>query len=320
MTGPVVLVAGLPRSGTTWVAEVLGRTTAPDGAPAHYLHEPDNHLTRPDALRAKRSLGPYPESITPAYENLWVRAFAGGPRPSARYGAARVLQRAGLVHLSTRLANEDAGPDAPQGPLIVKSVHCARSLEWVVQRFAPTVLLVERNPFGVIGSWHRLGWDDFLDRDSAALRYATTVLGVDPPPPGASWWERAAWHYGVLHAHLERARRRHPDWLVVRHETACAGPDAEFRRLADRLGLCFGAVAARFLSDSNRPGTGYSTHRLWHEQVDGGRSRLTPAEQALVSATLDRFTGARPDPVPGPEPAVVATAPLRAPVRRVGGR
>ena len=56
MNGVRVLVAGLPRSGTTWVGEVLGRT-----AGARYLHEPDNHLLRPEAWWAKRRLGPYPE-------------------------------------------------------------------------------------------------------------------------------------------------------------------------------------------------------------------------------------------------------------------
>ncbi|MCA1843698.1 MAG: sulfotransferase [Actinobacteria bacterium] len=292
MTGQRVLVAGLPRSGTTWVGEVLGRT-----AGARYLHEPDNHLLRPDAWWAKRGLGPYPE-LDPSddggdYERLWALAFAGGPRRSARYLAARLLQRAGAPRVSGRLASRQRSWDAA-GPLVVKSVHCARALEWTAERFRPSVVVVERHPFGVIASWRKLGWDDFLDTDPAALRYSTAILGVDPPPPGARWLERAAWHYGLLSSYLERARRRHPDWLVVRHELLCAGPEPAFQRLSARLGLHFTDEAARFLADSNRPGDGYSTHRLWHEQIDGGRSRLTPAERALVTATLAAFTGALP--------------------------
>ncbi|MCA1845901.1 MAG: hypothetical protein LC792_22475 [Actinobacteria bacterium] len=294
MTGPRVLVAGLPRSGTTWVGEVLGRT-----AGARYLHEPDNHLLRPEAWWAKRSLGPYPE-LDPGddggdYERLWATAFAGGPLPSARYLGIRILQRAGAPRVSGRLASRQRSRDVA-GPLVVKSVHCARALEWTVERFRPSVVVVERHPFGVISSWRKLGWDDFLDNDPAALRYSTAVLGVDPPLPGAPWLERAAWHYGLLSSYLEQARCRHPDWLAVRHEVLCAGPEPAFQRLAVRLGLHFTGEAARFLADSNRPGDGYSTHRLWHEQVDGGRSRLTPAERMLVLATLDAFTGALPPP------------------------
>ena len=62
------------------------------------------------------------------------------------------------------------------------------------------------------------------------------------------------------------------------------------------LGLQFTGETARFLAASNRPGDGYSTHRLWHEQIDGGRSRLSPAERALILATLDAFEGAVPMP------------------------
>lgn len=322
MTAPRVLVAGLPRSGTTWVGEVLGRT-----AGARYLHEPDNHLVRPDAWWAKRRLGPYPElgpgddagspdspgsSDSRDYERLWARAFAGGPPSSALYAGLRILQRAGAPGTSGRLASRCRARPAP-GPLVVKSVHSARALEWVADRFAPAVVVVERHPFGVIASWRKLGWDDFLDTDRAALRYSATVLGVDPPPAGAPWLERAAWHYGLLNSYLERARRRHPHWLVVRHETLCAGPEAAFPRLCARLGLTFTREAARFLAASNRPGDGYSTNRLWREQVDGGRRRLTPTEQALVLATLDRFTGAvtvagdRLDPADAPAQLDVRT-------------
>ncbi len=301
MTAARVLVAGLPRSGTTWVGEVLGRT-----AGARYLHEPDNHLVRPDAGWAKRRLGPYPE-LDPGgggdrddvrddardYERLWARAFAGGPHTASLYGGLRILQRAGAPRVSGRLASRlHARPAA--GPLVVKSVHSARALEWVADRFEPAVVVVERHPFGVISSWRKLGWDDFLDTDPAALRYSATVLGVDPPPPGAPWLERAAWHYGLLDSYLERARRRHPRWLVVRHEVLCAGPEPAFRRLCTRLGLTFTAGTARFLAASNRPGDGYSTHRLWRDQVDGGRSRLTPTEQSLVLSTIDAFAGRGP--------------------------
>ena len=305
MTGPAILVAGLPRSGTTWVGEVLGRT-----AGARYLHEPDNHLVRPDAWWAKRHLGPYPE-LQPGeggddYERLWALAFAGGPRPSLLYAGARILQRAGAWRVSGRLASRQHSRLAT-GPLVVKSVHSARSLEWVADRFGPAVVVVERHPFGVIASWRKLGWDDFLDSDRDTLRYSATVLGVPPPPPGAPWLERAAWHYGVLNSYLEQARRRHPDWLVVRHEVLCAGPEPAFGRLSARLGLRFTDETARFLAASNRPGDGYSTHRLWHEQVDGGRNRLAPAERALVLATLERFEGALP--VPPVEP--VTQPPVR---------
>ncbi len=91
--------------------------------------------------RAKRPFGPYPE-LNPGddggdYERLWALAFAGGPRPSLLYAGARILQRAGAPHVSGRLVSHipQRGRAAAPGPLVVKSVHCARSLEWVAERF-----------------------------------------------------------------------------------------------------------------------------------------------------------------------------------------
>lgn len=71
-----ILIVGIPRSGTTWVGHVLAQ-----GDDATFLNEPDNHLTFPYALRAKRGLpGGFhpalpPEAEAAAYELLWQRAL-----------------------------------------------------------------------------------------------------------------------------------------------------------------------------------------------------------------------------------------------------
>jgi hypothetical protein len=72
--GTTVLIAGVPRSGTTWIGECLSAasTTA-------YVHEPDNELARPSAARAKRGIGPYPVlapgESAPEFDRLWERLF-----------------------------------------------------------------------------------------------------------------------------------------------------------------------------------------------------------------------------------------------------
>ncbi|HEY3240771.1 MAG TPA: sulfotransferase [Acidimicrobiia bacterium] len=319
--GRRVLVVGIPRSGTTWVGKVLGQA---DGS--CYVHEPDNHLVRPEAWWAKRELGSYPRLLpgqaAPDYERLFRVAFAGGARPSLLSTWARAVHRCGPrrefrtqggpggLPGTRRLAR---GPAAPRpraggnGDVVVKSIFCARSLEWLAERFEPAVVVVERHPFAVIGSWAELGWSGFLDADPAAVAECRAAFGVEAPRIGASWVDRAAWHFGFLSAVLGRARDRHPDWQVVGHETLCAGPEAEFEDLCDRLGLRFGAGARRFLLASNRPGKGYSTNRVWAEQL-GGRRRLSPSEQERVSEMLSRFAA-----VPPPRPA----APRRVPAPTV---
>jgi hypothetical protein len=327
--GRRVLVAGIPRSGTTWVGRVLGQA---DGS--CYVHEPDNHLVRPEAWWAKRELGSYPPLVPGQeardYERLFRMAFAGGARPSLLYTWARALHRcmprrefravggpgdpAGTRRLAWRLAapgSRAAGSDH----VVVKSIFCARSLEWLAERFDPAVVVVERHPFAVIGSWAELGWSGFLDADPAAVAECQAAFGVEAPRIGASWVDRAAWHFGFLSAVLGRARERHPDWQVVGHEALCAGPEREFEDLCDRLGLRFGAGARRFLLASNRPGKGYSTNRVWAEQL-GGRGRLSPTEQARVNEILSWFAPPSPRP-PAPRRMLAPAAPpVLAPVPR----
>lgn len=302
-----ILITGLPRSGTTWVGQVLGR--AED---CRYVHEPDNHLMRPEAWRAKRTFGAHP-ALSPdqeaaAYQRLWAIAFAGGSRPSPLYAAARLLHRAvprcGDAELGKRsagaataalevaaalAAHRRLSPIEPAGPVVVKSVHCSRSLEWLSARFAPRVVVLDRHPFGIIASWAALGWTSFLDRDPAALRYSIDVLEVAPPRPDAAWIKRAAWQYGLLTSYLRRALARHPAWEVVTHEALCSNPEAGFVRLGGRLGLTWTEEAQRFLLASNRPGDGYSTNRVWAEQIDGGRARLNLADQERVLEVLSAF-------------------------------
>jgi hypothetical protein len=320
--GRRVLVAGIPRSGTTWAGRVLGQA---DGA--CYVHEPDNHLVRPEAWWAKRELGAYPRLVpgqeAPDYERLFRVAFAGGARPSLVYTWARALHRC-VPRRDLRANREGESPEAGTRRLarglaapgsragrsdhvVVKSIFCARSLEWLAERFEPAVVVVERHPFAVIGSWAELGWSGFLDADPSAVAECRAAFGVEPPRTG-SWVDRAAWHFGFLSALLGRARDRHPDWQVLRHETLCAGPEAGFEDLCDRLGLRFGAAARRFLLASNRPGKGYSTNRVWAEQL-GARRRLTPYEQERVTEILSRFTAAPAAPrrVPAPAPAAASS-------------
>ncbi len=293
--GVRVLIAGIPRSGTTWVGRVLGMAEN-----TQYVHEPDNHHVRPEAWSAKRHLGSYPKLVpgeaAPEYGALFETAFAGGCRPSLRYTSARIVHRVAPGSLRR------AGPLASSRPpvpafgnvprnVVVKSVFCARSLEWLAERFAPTVVVLRRHPFAVIASWEKLGWDGFLDRNPHAVEHCADVFGVGPPRRSSPWIDRAAWHCGYLSSLLDQAVARHPEWLVVGHETLCARPAARFRALGQALGLGWTEAAESFLSASNRRGLGYSTNRVWAEEVDGWRTKLPPGDQERVVAVLEQFPG-----------------------------
>ncbi len=167
-----LFVAGVPRSGTTWVGQALGRTQG-----AVYVHEPDGDHD-PFAFRAR--LGHRVAPVLEAddddrdYERLFTGAFAGGRYAGtwrdkiARrlYGGTPVDDRwrawlGGSVSPTLRLVTQLAVPrvGVPGAEhVIVKSVRSELAMDWIVARFRPQVLLVERNPLNVLASWIELDY------------------------------------------------------------------------------------------------------------------------------------------------------------------
>ena len=303
-----VLVAGIPRSGTTWVGRTLGHAEG-----AVYVDEPDNENLRSLALRAKRGLGRFPVlapgDSADTYELLWARAFGGGmPHPPllrdriaarlfddgrsrnvsamASYGSLPVRLR-----LAAALAPTRPRPDPPLD-VVVKSVHAALAVGWIVERHHPQVVVVLRHPFSVLASQAAMGLPDgdrALDQSRTVARRLLEPWGVDPPPPTAPPLARAAWQLGLLVTALAKAAALHPGWTVVRHEELCATPEACFRGLCQRLGLRWTDSLAQFLEASNRPGSGFRTDRVAAEEVERWRSRLTSEQRDQVRSALSAF-------------------------------
>lgn len=293
------------------MGKVLARTEG-----AAYLNEPDNEYEL-FALRAKRRLGSVPVLApgdeAPRYETLWRNAFGMVDRSAVRRTGRRIRTRVidsldvadeGLavaksrtVHRSPalKIAETIAVPRHPQEPyehVIVKSVHCLLSLEWVVARFHPATLVVLRHPLNVIGSWMDLGVkarDQRLDSNPKVVETFAIGWGVSLPGAAASDVERAAWHYGLYATALQDACDRHPEWLTVQHEDLCAAPEDGFRSIADALGLRWTEATSAWLAESDRPGEGFATQRVASEQPERWRSRLDDVQVGQIRAVLEKF-------------------------------
>jgi hypothetical protein len=312
-----ILIVGPPRSGTTWVEQVLGRA-----ASARVVHEPDNETCNPFALRAKTSLGRFPvlgpgDTAPLAYHDLWSRAFEGiGRAATARWLTAKALlwtadgdldaafdQGRNRLSARLRLVSALAGlPPAPlperpgDPPVLVKSVHASLATEWIVRRWRPRVVVVLRNPLNVVGSHVALGWGasgldyPFLNRGLARLPW------VPAPHPPSSPLSRLAWQIGVFFGALETALQRNPGWLVVSHEDLCQDPAGGFKNLCAALGLPWSEDAAGFLAASDRPGKGLETRRVASEQPTNWTRHLTPAQVEEVVGVLSTFPDRLFDP------------------------
>jgi sulfotransferase family protein len=312
-----LLVVGVPRSGTTWVARVLAQNVG-----TGYIEEPDNQFRFPYALRVKRRLGrgEYPaleiEESAPGYELLWARALSTGQGPLTlservrRRLAGRLLDSARAEEVSATIAGRSpqsvrlraaerlAVPERPPGDaidLVAKSVYAQLSLEWIAARFELTAVIVLRHPLNVLSSWRRMQWldrtrNDMLDElDPKARRELAAKLGVAQLSSHASPLARAAWLFGVLTSSLLATAERRPEWHVVAHEQLCEQPHEAFRELFASLGLTWTQAAGDLLDELNRPGDGYEVARVAEELPDAWRSRLSSAEAEEALDVLEAF-------------------------------
>lgn len=307
-----MLVVGPPRSGTTWIAQALA---AAEGA--CYVHEPDGDNDA-FALRAKRNGPRYPAlapgAPAPDLERLWQAAFAGGAptrHPTgrlARYlfertpaAARREVRRGGnpdwRLRMVLRLARPlDAGATPAPGVVIVKSVHASLCVEWIEQRFAPRVLIVQRAPLDIVASWDELGIGlDPIEYEHLA-RVATERWNVTVPAPDASRIERQAGFLATLLTAQRIAAEAHPEWVTVDHEAVVADPVAELRRVGGAIGAPIDERVIAFLARSNAPGEGYATQRVAADLHERWRRRLTDDQAAAALAVIARFPAATSPP------------------------
>jgi hypothetical protein len=301
-----VFVIGVPRGGTTWVAQALSHCRG-----VTYVHEPDGahdpfafHTRRRDALEYYPLLRAGDEA--PHYAELWAGVFAGGrPAKTLRDHLARRAYR-GVSSDAKRRAHDGGSRTVrlavadvlaqPRGAergergtiVLAKSVNAPLAAEWIADRFRPAVLVVQRDLRNVLASWLDLGYTGPRPQLFARVqREAARRWGIDLSVPDDAFARTAAM-CGVMTVALHNDARAH-NWVVLAHEEACADPGGQIRAAAAATGLVWTEAASEFLTASDRPGTGYSTQRVASEIPDGWRTRLTPAQLEVIELVTALF-------------------------------
>ncbi len=307
-----VLVAGAPRSGTTWVKRILA-----SGPTTKQVHEPDNDLKDSFALRAKAGLGRFPvlfeEELPGEYRQLWDAALSGGqPMNSPPARAGQVLlrtarrstldgvldQEAGLIHRAYSWAFDKAARPRRGGldkntdaTVIAKTVHASFALEAITDQWPDVnVLIVRRNPLNAVASWLELGWKPLDLASVPQIReHWIEPDGLLAPSADASVLYRMAWDYCLLDDALSRSSDRNPDWHVVSHETICLDPVDEFRTMFGALGVAFTTEIEQRIRDANTAGDGYQTNRVAADQIHRWKNRLDEKQVSEIRSAAACF-------------------------------
>ncbi len=272
---PPLLIMSLPRSGSSWVAEILG--SAPE---ALFLREPINqsHLACGGATTV---FDIDPAAPPPCYAQFATRAFAGIPA-----FPAGVVRDARQWKLTRRT----------RGRVVVKEVN-PLALAWLLDTYRPRIVFLMRHPAAVALSYEALNWCNAEAKlaelgarlmDSSLRPWQETIQSV-------TGFLRAhgAFQGAVLHVALQ-ALTAYADARIVTYESLCENPEAGFRALFEFAGLTFDDRVRDHIGESSI-GTAkdtaghYGTRRNTLRMAAAWKGKLTPEQLAGLHAGYAAF-------------------------------
>lgn len=285
-----VIVAGFPRSGTSWLAKSLSFARG-----FTYYREPDNVDMVPEAEDRFRTLYLTAEHDDAAYRRLMTRALEGrlatrftmredpGPLIAALGGGRglRVAQRLPFLYFRKR-------------HVLVKLVNANLNLAWFSANFpAARQAFVLRHPCGQFESWQRLGWEprprELLENPRLVADHLAPF--ADLLARADSFWERAGALWAATVHVVHRQTQAGDGRLIVAYEWLCGDPAGRFQDLYHRLDLTWTDGAERFLRTSDTgadPGT-YSMRRPTALQIDKWKGRIGAADLDACRRFVEPF-------------------------------
>jgi hypothetical protein len=279
-SGRPILVTGVPRSGTTWLARLLA--TAPGTVLAG--REPMNPRGRQYALAGTLDGWVRLDSLTSRQRRALRSAYTGlNPWVYSRYGR-----------------RQWAGP-LPRSRLIMKDPFALLSLSCVTEATGALPVMVYRHPGAVLVSYRRMGWRPDLEELQQLVTQlrATEVLDLDdlPAPGQTSPAEEMGRFWATLHEIALLGADRLAGLTIVSHEELAGSGESGGRRLLAELGLLWGDGAEAELSReaSPRPPQGdHGLHRFDRPPaaVAGAwRSELAADELARIEQVTETLRG-----------------------------
>jgi len=258
-----VLVTGVPRSGTTWLARELARSRGAGLAGREPMNPRRGQFALGGTVTGWTELAP----PSARQARLLRRCYAGRePRVLSRYGEHQL--RAAL----------------PGGTTVVKDPFALLSLPAVVAATGTAAVVVYRPAAAVLASYRRMGWR----ADTTELR---ALPGAPSGPAPQDDAEAMVEFWNELHERVLQVLPGLPGVLVVSHAELLAGGAPAVEVLLSRLGLpSLRPVAARqpartaasaLLRRRVRAGRPrlHDFQRSGSEVAEGWRSRVDDAER-----------------------------------------
>lgn len=247
------LIAGVARSGTTWVADLLAGQQ-----PARIMFEPFNS----DLVRAYAGFNYYqymrPETDQPDLFDYAASVVSGKIR--------------------NHWIDQQVDQLRPQ-VRIIKAVRANLMLGWLYRKF-PQVdqVLVIRHPCAVYLSWKNLGWD--IDKDLSRLLENQVELLEDYPSARESVnalntpEEKFAWFWSMHHL-VPLAQFEGPALFRVFYENLCEMPEQQLPKIFSHLNLDFDSGVFNQMETPSRTAVRFSAILTGRDRVNEWKNKLS---------------------------------------------
>ena len=267
--GVPILVTGVPRSGTTWVARLIA--TAPSTSLAG--REPMNPRGRQFALAGTVDGWARLTHESSAQRRVLRRAYGGRePRVYSRYGR-----------------RQWAAP-LPWSRVVVKDPFALLSVPTLARVTSAVPVVVHRHPGAVLASYRRMGWSPDLEEVASIVGRTRTEAPdaqlSDVPTTGLTEAASMAVFWRSLHELFLHDSAGLVPMVVVAHERL-VGDEDTCRALLDRLSLAWSpATEAELRHEEGRavaPATTlHNFDRSPQQVVEGWRKHVTAEELAEI--------------------------------------
>lgn len=274
-TAQPVFIISLPRSGSSWIGDILGNAST-----AMYLREPMNqsHLAMGGATTV---FDIDPDAPPEGYARFTARTFQG--IPVFPQGVVQTTQQ-----WSLRTRHDKV--------IVIKDVN-PLALPWILQTYQPRVIYLMRHPAAVASSYWNLGW---RNAEEKILQFGPRLLdGVLKP------WEKTIrsatgfWQaHGVFQAAVHRvaidALANYEHHRIVSYEQACTNPESTLLDLLDFAQLNIDDSIKRRIADSTtgkkRGGNdAYGTQRNSRDMAHAWASKVDASQLAALHSGYSAF-------------------------------
>jgi hypothetical protein len=277
LLAPPVLVLSLPRSGSSWMGETMGRA-----ANAVYLREPfvQTGIARDPRFVVLSYVDP---TDPPAhYQRYAKQAFAGVPLFFHSNWDNIVTMPRQWWPLTYQVRRR----------LVIKEVN-PLATGWMLRQYQPRVIFLVRHPAAVALSFRRLGMDDSVSGFGWALHegslspFRNHVLSSASAAP----FERLGVLQGAILRYALDVLQTHADCRIVAYEALCADPIEAFRSLFDFSELVWDDEIELFIREQTRrhDNDPYTTFRNSGTMIESWRQEIATDDLRRLRTAFSVF-------------------------------